>query len=93
MCSFPLSSLYYQEGYESDVEEPNDDISFLEALRQQSPPRQTDINMSTEDESEYEPGNSYYKQLSADIKLYNCKVKTIFLAPRCVRIHFYIRRI
>ena len=60
MCIFPLSSLYYQEGYESDVEEPNDDISFLEALRQQSPPRQTDINMSTEDESEYEPGNSYF---------------------------------
>ena len=60
MCTFHLSSLYYQEGYESDVEEPNDDISFLEALRQQSPPRQTDINMSTEDESEYEPGNSYF---------------------------------
>jgi len=43
-----------KEGYESDVEEPNDDISFLECLRQ-SPPRQTEVNMSTEDESEYEP--------------------------------------
>ncbi len=49
--------VYIKEGYESDVEEPNDDISFLECLRQ-SPPRQTEVNMSTEDESEYEPGTT-----------------------------------